>query len=226
MSHFTVLIRASNKLVEEYGGIEEAAAKILAPYQENNMGDCPQEYLQFYPAEKEYEDEYKPCGPNGERGYWENPNARWDWWQLGGRWQGSFRLKECAESGIKGSPGVMCDPIKDPYLTDAAQKKDIDFEGMDLEVQGKIDKWWMKYLEFKKNNEKEEGIDMIYGIHHDLIEMGLRETPPVNHEEICKARNKFPEDRDKWPESVWNTKEFTRFERESPRSLVVGVCQT
>jgi hypothetical protein len=31
---------------------------------------------------------------NGKYGYWENPNAKWDWYQIGGRWNGFFKLKE------------------------------------------------------------------------------------------------------------------------------------
>lgn len=30
----------------------------------------------------------------GRYGYWSNPNSKWDWYQLGGRWRGFFRLKE------------------------------------------------------------------------------------------------------------------------------------
>lgn len=30
----------------------------------------------------------------GKRGYWYNPEARWDWWEIGGRWSGFLRLKE------------------------------------------------------------------------------------------------------------------------------------
>jgi len=29
----------------------------------------------------------------GKYGYWENPNAKWDWYQLGGRWNGFFKMK-------------------------------------------------------------------------------------------------------------------------------------
>ena len=30
----------------------------------------------------------------GRYGYWHNENAKWDWYQMGGRWAGYFRLKE------------------------------------------------------------------------------------------------------------------------------------
>ena len=47
MSHFTVLVIGEN--VEEQ----------LAPFQENNMGDCPQEYMKFNDREDEFKDEYE-----------------------------------------------------------------------------------------------------------------------------------------------------------------------
>lgn len=57
-----------------------------------------------------------------------NPNAKWDWWVIGGRWTGSFRLKPVAQGEI-GTPGLMTTPAK-PGHCDSAQKKDIDFDSM------------------------------------------------------------------------------------------------
>lgn len=51
MSHFAVLV------------IGDDIEKQLAPYQENNMGDCPKEYLVFNDTEDEYREEYE----NGTR---------------------------------------------------------------------------------------------------------------------------------------------------------------
>ncbi len=168
MSHFTVLV---------IGNDPEAQ---LAPFQENNMGDCPKEHLEFNDVEEEYRKKYDtdltdafvdPDGsahcrydsqfrnpsynflkdkPNteylcpagwtakevsvkeiyptfeeymdkycdykkddvlGRYGYWENPNAKWDWYQLGGRWSGFFTTK----SGEK---------------TDSDVVENIDFEAM------------------------------------------------------------------------------------------------
>ena len=47
MSHFTVLV------VTETADQLEAA---LAPFQENNMGDCPREFLQFFSTQEEVEE--------------------------------------------------------------------------------------------------------------------------------------------------------------------------
>ena len=56
MSHFTVAVIV-NKLDEN------EVAKMLAPYQENNMGDCPKEYLTFHSITEEYKEDYE----NGSR---------------------------------------------------------------------------------------------------------------------------------------------------------------
>ena len=82
----------------------------LAPFQENNMGDCPEEFLDTYTYELEKddniewldfenEDEAKEhCKKVGikfdpKNGYWSNSKAKWDWYQVGGRWYGYFVKK-------------------------------------------------------------------------------------------------------------------------------------
>lgn len=111
MSHFTVLV------------IGDEAEEQLAPFQENNMGDTPEEYLKFESRQKEMEEEYaeedaetKAKYPTlelyateyhgyekdeatGEYGYITNPNAKWDWYELGGRWTGFFKLKKKDNNG-------------------------------------------------------------------------------------------------------------------------------
>ena len=175
MSHFTVLVVGENPEHQ------------LAPFQENNMDDCPEQFMAFHDQEDEFKDEYEnksttqyrfkdqdewyypwdkeltnvlmnefnekklPTKPSlfnneiekaakeikeklinsgvlikeerpfkvmfetfeqfcegwhgrkgrdeetGKYGYWENPNAKWDWYQLGGRWTGFFKLKVSEE---------------------------------------------------------------------------------------------------------------------------------
>lgn len=53
MSHFTVAV------ITEGVPTTEKIEKALAPYQENNMGDCPKEYMEFHSLSKEYKDEYE-----------------------------------------------------------------------------------------------------------------------------------------------------------------------
>ena len=57
-----------------------------------------------------------------------NPNAKWDWYLVGGRWTGFFKMKP-GKSGEIGRPGLMTERAK-PGYADSALKGDIDFEGM------------------------------------------------------------------------------------------------
>jgi hypothetical protein len=170
MSHFVVLV------------VGEDIDEQLAPYQENNMGDCPEQYLEFVDQTEEFQNEYDtgtirvlvdsigdmhkpqqerfqnpeyhplsdkpeekhpyiiPEGfkeadvpfkiryetfekfveeyqavekdeKTGRYGYWENPNKKWDWYQIGGRYLGRLVLKN-GDS------------------TSQARLKDLDWDGM------------------------------------------------------------------------------------------------
>jgi hypothetical protein len=68
-----------------------------------------------------------------------NPLSRWDWYQLGGRWTGFFKLRPGA-GGATGEPGLMT-PRGKVGWADQARKRDIDFEGMRdaAAVEGRAD---------------------------------------------------------------------------------------
>jgi hypothetical protein len=66
-------------------------------------------------------------GPKGDWGYYANPDAKWDWFLLGGRWQGSLRLLP-GKSGTVGERS-WTDPGRpdDPSRCDQARFGDIDW---------------------------------------------------------------------------------------------------
>jgi hypothetical protein len=64
-----------------------------------------------------------------------NPNRQWDWYQIGGRWTGFFKLKSGA-IGLAGTPGLMTPPITSGYA-DQAMLGDIDVAGMQQEARDK-----------------------------------------------------------------------------------------
>jgi len=203
MSHFTVLVVGGD------------VKKMLAPFQENNMGDCPKEYLDFDDEEDEYRKQYEEediemvrcpdgslvytfderfrvsgfgigtgthhipeecgyervqvkytdkyktfeefmadfCGykerdpEKGRYGHWENPNAKWDWYEVGGRWTGFFKLKDGAQ-GATGRPGILTNPAR-PGWADQAHKKDIDFDAMIEDAAKRAMDAWEKALQDK-----------------------------------------------------------------------------
>lgn len=180
MSHYTVAV-----ITPSLNDVEH----LLAPFQQNNLSDCPKEYLTFVDIEPEYKLRYEtetaeyielekgelvsPDDPifrkpiigelisiqevptqlkrvqiphnqvyasfddfmvqfigyrskdekTGTWGYWENSNAKWDWWEIGGRWSNMLLLR----TGER---------------VNAAKLKDIFFveqdtcEGVTVEVEG------------------------------------------------------------------------------------------
>lgn len=102
MSHFTVAVFSE----ENY---EESIAELLAPYEEGtnderfvefvpaDMQLCNEKYEKFGEKYKSFEDfmeQFYGCEQrNGAWGYYTNPNAKWDWYAIGGRWAGSLTLK-------------------------------------------------------------------------------------------------------------------------------------
>jgi len=146
MSHFTCIV------------IGEDIEAQLAPFQENNMGDCPPDYMEFddiedaskaeyagstemqkeYPTFEAYMSNYHgldaPDEGKERYGYWSNPQAKWDWYTIGGRWSGFFKVKEHGE-GIVGESGVFGNEAKEGYA-DVILKRNIDLDGhlADLEA--------------------------------------------------------------------------------------------
>lgn len=57
-----------------------------------------------------------------------NPKSKWDWYKVGGRWTGYFKLKPGTDGEV-GRPSLMTEPAKNGYV-DAARKGDVDVDGM------------------------------------------------------------------------------------------------
>lgn len=69
----------------------------------------------LYPTLEEYMEQYWGFIYNEEEqayGYYENPNAFWDWYELGGRWYEYFLVKEDCPSAIRGAQARVCGPTK------------------------------------------------------------------------------------------------------------------
>lgn len=156
MSHFTVLV------------IGENPEEQLQPFHEYECTGIKDEHVVFVPDE-----EYGFDKDLGIRGHWTNPNAKWDWYVLGGRWTGFFKKREprvvqMAQGGPygmhdvnsprfnTGRPGVFGSPAKSGYC-DQAKKMFIDFDGMrdeaGLEAQNTYEKV-MKVIGHLPTNRK------------------------------------------------------------------------
>ena len=69
-----------------------------------------------------------------------NPNAKWDWYTVGGRWSGFLKLKSGAK-GELGTPGVFGNRAE-PGTADQVRKGDVDWEGMRQEAADRAADQW------------------------------------------------------------------------------------
>ena len=170
MSHFAVLVIGDN--------IEEQ----LAPFQENNMGDCPSDYMEFtdhtdeckaeynsddvdkneYPTLIKYAKDYHGYEEDGDGrfGYWENPNAKWDWWVIGGRYRDRLKMN-APELALKGEsmeqyPSLYRESTEG--FGDKGLKCNIDWESMhgNQEDYDKAIRFWEMKVEGAKPETEEE----------------------------------------------------------------------
>lgn len=73
-----------------------------------------------------------------------NPNKRWDWWVVGGRWSGFLKLKPGAVGEQGERSWTNREKPKDAGRCDAALKGAIDFEGMRQEAGDRAAALWDK----------------------------------------------------------------------------------
>jgi hypothetical protein len=90
-----------------------------------------------------------------------NPNKKWDWWELGGRWTGDLISRG---PSLTGKPGLMTDPAK-PGTCDQCHIGDLDLEAMKAKNQEERNQWW-KEAEGLKPEER----DWRFGIKPEMTE--------------------------------------------------------
>jgi hypothetical protein len=124
----------------------------------SDLWDTFEEYVKDY-CGQESRDEIKE-----KFGYWHNPNAKWDWYQVGGRWAGYWKLKK-GKKGQNGSPSLLSAPDSTRYKghTDSVRKKDIDFDGMYLEAYEKAKASWPKIEEAREKGDA-VSLQFMYGV--------------------------------------------------------------
>lgn len=87
---------------------------------------------EIYPTIEEFVDYYQMYEKVGDKfGYFHNNKAKWDWYLIGGRWTGAFKLKDNVPTSVGniGEPGIMTSPAKEGFC-DQSPKKYIDLEWM------------------------------------------------------------------------------------------------
>lgn len=143
MSHFTVLVPAKDQAELEarllpYHEYECTGIEAYTEFVPHDMDELQKDYAEY--GDGRPFDEFIPdwCGGfKNEQGVWgrkTNPNAKWDWWVIGGRWSGTLLLKPGSwGKGTNGEGGVMSSANTDPKRADSALAGDIDWDAMQAE---------------------------------------------------------------------------------------------
>ncbi len=117
---------------------------------------------------------------NGKFGYYHNPNSKWDWYLIGGRFAGSFILKP-GKTGIQGRDrkkefaeitGKKVDDLP-PNKVDQALKGDIDFDrtNNNPKLIKELEKEWNETVVQKKGFYKPEYFLKKYGTKKNYIKV-------------------------------------------------------
>ena len=122
---------------------------------------------EVYPTFEEYAEDYHGYKPdnNGRFGRRYNPNAKWDWWVVGGRWAGYLPAKG----------------VDSPRMLDCCRIREIDFDFVESETTKRMNEWFQKWQEFLNGKE----FDIFEGPRDKAISMGLLE---------CKATKDLTEE--------------------------------
>lgn len=86
------------------------------------------------------------CEGGGKRPSTYNPDSKWDWYVVGGRWRGYLKLNPGAE-GELGDPGAFDKAEPKPGRADIAKAKDIDWQAMREQAKAAAERSWQAYQE-------------------------------------------------------------------------------
>lgn len=220
MTHYTVLIRYEGDIADA----EKVVGDMLEPYDENKEVGEHKQYLsensvkgalEFFkktpkspsgvsieqgeltPEEIEEYEGGKNAGKD-EKGYYYmstyNPQSKWDWYEIGGRWSGMLALKpeklgiynRRIHSGLPSDPTKIMEWLKKEKGTanknvDICYLKDLDLEGMLKEDTERITReyydavdWLYKELMTGKDiNDLTNTLYFEYGIQNESLEEKL-----------------------------------------------------
>ena len=118
-----------------------------------------------------------------------NPNAKWDWYQVGGRWSGFFKVKEAAEGELGEKSWCNKNENIAANYADVTTKGNIDLDGMMEDIR------------------KEKGIMF------DHLETAIGELKPLSWKKLREEFDNIDDAREAYRTSAFNVA-ITAYEKE------------
>lgn len=124
----------------------------------------------------------------GRYGHWENPNAKWDWYQIGGRWSDKLPVKTELETVIGDrSWSNESEPRKTNHA-DGCRLNNINWDHIAAESEVRLYKFWEEWQAFAAGKK----FGFFSGPRDRAVDIGLVE---------CKDANELAGD--EWRTSKW-----------------------
>lgn len=153
---------------------------------------------QVYPTFEAYMKDrvgYSNRDPKKNRyGHWENPNAKWDYWRIGGRWRARLPVKVGAgalaeKSWEWSADGDQKDPADDPASADYCRIEDLDWELIDAKTNENLNEFWDQWQRLCAGEE----FPPFEGPYNHALALGILE---------CKAAKELTGD--EWKAIPWD----------------------
>lgn len=100
----------------------------------------------------------------GRLGYWQNPNKKWDWYQVGGRYEGELPLR----GGAKAAKARVCQVDFDAIFADARQRHGEFVAAYKRRVSGETGKFWDDFIGGQRRRALSLGL-LTYGDVGDVV---------------------------------------------------------
>jgi|MudIll2142460700_1097286.scaffolds.fasta_scaffold49250_4 hypothetical protein len=188
MSHFLLVVIVPDKTVDIEGEVE----RLLAPYDENIVVDEYDEpcycrkfkmqdgkmVLRMSDEVEEVNPDCEECHGTGTRKTTYNPKSKWDWYRIGGRWDGEMTGKEAESEDGGFNFGDNHELLSNNVAktSDAIIKKVIPFAIVTPEGEwiqrGKMG-WWGMARDEKEIDEWVSQVVGIYRKYQDHIAVGV-----------------------------------------------------
>jgi hypothetical protein len=114
-------------------------------------------YTDLYPTFDDFMSEYHGVTGRDENehryGYWENPNAKWDWYQIGGRWSGFFKMKEGWTGGVEERSWTNRDTESEDDQASQVLREGVDLDGMRDEAAIKAGETYDSFVAYAEAND-------------------------------------------------------------------------